>query len=216
MEHRLQPPLGADLLMRLEKMPADARQEKIEHLKTLTAEALQRENYAAANYFLLNGLGLGDADKETLWGGAVVPAKRKAAEKKGGKKAKKAKRAQREVEEEEPSASEEEDEDKEEERASPPAASAKPRRTTAGSASTRQKAWAERFRAFLVNAELGEGWSSLVGAWWGREESNGFTGTVSLLILGDMPLWLMTFDRGKGTRQRNAPPRSGIGCRGPG
>ncbi|KAJ6501541.1 hypothetical protein C8R47DRAFT_969989, partial [Mycena vitilis] len=39
------------------------------------------------------------------------------------------------------------------------------------------KEWAVKARAFLCNAEFGADWTSLVDAWWVREEAAGFEGT---------------------------------------
>jgi hypothetical protein len=57
-------------------------------LKGLNADDLECENNTAHNYYLLEGLGLASAEKETLWGGTVAPTKRKAgtqAKRKSGK-----------------------------------------------------------------------------------------------------------------------------------
>jgi hypothetical protein len=66
-------PLSSDLLMKLDAMPADARATRLVELQAMDAEGLARENTIARNQFMIDGLGLGNAAKETLWGGADVP-----------------------------------------------------------------------------------------------------------------------------------------------
>ncbi|KAJ7827750.1 hypothetical protein B0H14DRAFT_2595068 [Mycena olivaceomarginata] len=69
--------LGSDLLMQLEKMTPEAREARVVELKGLNAQSLERANNTTQNHYLLNNLGLGDAQKEALWGGVVAHAKRK-------------------------------------------------------------------------------------------------------------------------------------------
>ncbi|KAJ7441814.1 hypothetical protein B0H11DRAFT_2251877 [Mycena galericulata] len=64
--------IGAELRVLLVGMMETARAEKIIHLKTLDAEALRRENNGARNHYLLDGMGLGEASKEMLWGGRML------------------------------------------------------------------------------------------------------------------------------------------------
>jgi hypothetical protein len=65
--------LSSDLLLRLNSLTLEEREVKIAQLKGMSAEEVERENNAARNYYFLNNLGLGDADRKTLWGGTVVP-----------------------------------------------------------------------------------------------------------------------------------------------
>ncbi|KAJ7752155.1 hypothetical protein B0H16DRAFT_1460123 [Mycena metata] len=69
-------PLSTDLLMRLEGLDVNARNRRIAKLKKMSTEELVHENNNARNYYMMRGLGLGDTEKETLWGGAVAPPQR--------------------------------------------------------------------------------------------------------------------------------------------
>ncbi|KAJ7763082.1 hypothetical protein B0H14DRAFT_3510716 [Mycena olivaceomarginata] len=71
-------PLGSELLMQLEEMTPEAREARVVELQGLNTQSLERANNTAQNYYLLNNLGLGDAQKEMLWGGTVAHTKRKA------------------------------------------------------------------------------------------------------------------------------------------
>ncbi|KAJ7674275.1 hypothetical protein B0H14DRAFT_3537463 [Mycena olivaceomarginata] len=53
--------LSADLLLKLDEMTVN------------DAEMLEQENNKACTYYMLNDMGLGDAQKETLWGRVVAP-----------------------------------------------------------------------------------------------------------------------------------------------
>jgi hypothetical protein len=172
----------------------------------MDAESLSRQNNAARNYYMLNGVGLGDAAKETLWGGAEVPAKRKAAtegKKKGGKRVKKNKDPVEEVSDgEEDSESEDEPEQvpapapgpekTKVKAAAKPKAPAKARRK-GGAAS---KAWANTAQLWLAKEDLGTGWAGLLGVWWKREERAGFEGTVStvVVLLSMLPCFVTASD----------------------
>jgi hypothetical protein len=176
--------LSVDLLLRLEEMSEDARASRIEELKGMAADTLERENNAARNYYMLNGLGLGDAHRETLWGGAVVPAKRKApAEaKQSGKSSKKPKKQKDPVVEKSESEENSSESDSEGAKADEPARKKAPAPARArGTASTAKqiKEWATSARALLENEEFGGKWGELIRVWWAREEAAGFEGTVS-------------------------------------
>jgi hypothetical protein len=180
-------PISVDLILRLEGLSPSARAEKIEELKSLDGQALSRENNAAWNYFMMSGLGLGNAEKETLWGGAEIlaPPKRKAAKGKGGCKAKKARRDPES--EAEPSAGSESESESTKEMpaprttaaARPAAGKAKGKRGQGAVGSKEPQAWATSAKAFLSNKSYGTEWEGLLGLWWEREEAAGFTGTVS-------------------------------------
>ncbi|KAJ6482262.1 hypothetical protein C8R47DRAFT_1073558 [Mycena vitilis] len=70
-------PLCAELRMRLEAMGEDIRAAKTLELQLLGADDLERHNNAARNFYMIAGLGLGDQDKETLWGGTTAAPKTK-------------------------------------------------------------------------------------------------------------------------------------------
>ncbi|KAF7342848.1 hypothetical protein MSAN_02000900 [Mycena sanguinolenta] len=182
-------PLSTDLLLRLEEMPEAARAARVEQLAGLDAAALERENNAARNFHLLNNMGLGDAQKETLWSGTTAPppkAKRKAG-KEGRRGRGKKSRMLKEVEASEDSdtGSESEGDKAEDSAAGKTSGGAKEAGVTAAPAKTRATAakgsssskWAETARTFMLNKPYGDAWQSLVGVWWAREERAGFVGT---------------------------------------
>jgi hypothetical protein len=182
-------PLCSDLRLRLEELAPTERASRVEELRTMDAEGLTRQNNSARNYYMLNGLGLGDAAKETLWGGSEVPAKRKAAKegrKKGGKKARKTKDPVEEVSDEDEGSESEDEADQTPapgpEKTKAKKAPAKPKKAPAGrggGASAASKAWADTAQLLLAKDDFGAEWASLLGVWWKREERAGFEGTVS-------------------------------------
>lgn len=161
-------PLGPGLVMRLGELGAAARAAKIEDLKLMSAEGIERENNSASNFYTLNTLGLGEAEKETLWGGAVPPKpKQKTATqgKRGGKR------------KATPGDSDEGGEGSEEE---PQAGTKRGTKAKAAKATVAGDEWAKTAKAFLSNKEFGTQWTVLLAAWWAREESFDFVGTVSI------------------------------------
>ncbi|KAJ7791852.1 hypothetical protein B0H14DRAFT_2624629 [Mycena olivaceomarginata] len=79
-------PLNADLLMELEALPAGDQEVRLDMLQKMDTKALMGENNRARNHYMLDGMGLGDAEKETLWGGTEAPLTKHKAKKQNGKK----------------------------------------------------------------------------------------------------------------------------------
>jgi hypothetical protein len=213
-------PLCSDLLLRLEEMPPDAREGKIAELKTMSAERLERENITAQNYYVLNHLGLNDAQKETLWGGAVAPPAKRKARKQGQRKGKgRGKRARKEVEEE--SESEEMDgEDEAEGETDPSTEQGKQKEKAVKTApqaakSKASSAWAEKARTFLGNKEYGPKWLALLALWWKREEDAGFESPMSKCRLNAVDVSAgiahAVNDRPEHTQQRYVPRKWATG-----
>lgn len=196
-------PVCGELQMLLAQMGEEEKEAKISHLKALNAEDFHRENNAARNRFLLDNIGLAEASKETLWGGADAAvagpkravAKRKATKGKSrrGKKGTKRARKGKDVESDEvsDSGSDRSDEDDssageggegEGESTAPPRAPRAPRTVTA-KAKANPKKWAISAQSFLANGDLGEQWVKLLGLWWDRESAAGFEGGVRIHIL---------------------------------
>jgi hypothetical protein len=178
------PPSG-DLLLMLEKMTPDERAMKVEALKGMSADEIDKENNAAHNYFMLNSLGLSDAEKDTLWGGVVArpAAKRKAPPKeKRGSEKRGSKKARTEVEVEE---SEEEESDNEPEMPTPRENTTQQKQKQTGTTATKGKGtaraieWERKALSELESKDYGGKWKALVSLWWKREETAGFKGTVS-------------------------------------
>ncbi|KAK7053872.1 hypothetical protein R3P38DRAFT_3305269 [Favolaschia claudopus] len=168
-------PLGAELKLQLDSMVGEARLMRMAELQKLDASALERENNSVRNRYMLNALGLGDAEKETLWGGSKADAsapKRKAPKDDGredGKRRRKRKDPVLESEEEEPEEDDEEGKGSEEEEGGN---SDKSSQATSASIEILRTA-----QAFLTQAEYGDTWGTLLAVWWKREERVGFVGT---------------------------------------
>ncbi|KAJ7818287.1 hypothetical protein B0H14DRAFT_2601325 [Mycena olivaceomarginata] len=79
-------PLNADLLMELEALQAGDQEVRLDMLQKMDTKALMGENNRARNHYMLDGMGLGDAEKETLWGGTEAPLTKHKAKKQNGKK----------------------------------------------------------------------------------------------------------------------------------
>jgi hypothetical protein len=179
--------------MKLDAMPAGARTAKLAELKAMDAEGLARENTIARNQLMIDGLGLGNAEKETLWGGADVPPATKRKSVGEGRKSghKKTKQRLDPVLRENQSDSGD-DSDADESPAPPvkqkPAGKArKPQMSKSGAVAKSKaagkeknaKAWVVTAKELLMKKDFGGGWPALVGVWWKREEKVGFEGTVS-------------------------------------
>ncbi|KAF7342708.1 hypothetical protein MSAN_02028700 [Mycena sanguinolenta] len=145
--------LSKELILRLKEMSEEEREAKIEKLRTMDALAIERENNAARNHYMLYSLGLGG-------------------QKKKAKTAKKA-RMEQELENNEQSNGSGES-DTEPEAEEQPKRKERSTRATKGASS----AWAETAAAVLSNSEYGNGWTRLVSLWWKREESANFEGTT--------------------------------------
>ncbi|KAJ7348995.1 hypothetical protein DFH08DRAFT_998340 [Mycena albidolilacea] len=181
-------PLSSDLLLRLEGMSVEERAAKIDELKGLNADDLERENNTARNYYsyrlfadfvcpqlyLLEGLGLASAEKETLWGGTVTPTKRKAGTQVKRKSGKGGKQARTQVEEE--LEEESESESGEEAEVAPKASKQNKGHPTAKAKGTAANEWALKAQRVLETKDYGDSWSTLVQLWWSREEEAGFVG----------------------------------------
>ncbi|KAJ7608100.1 hypothetical protein DFH06DRAFT_1347134 [Mycena polygramma] len=143
------------LQMILEELDTGARESRIAYLQLLTAEEVERENNVARNHYMLRGLGLGDEQKETLWGGT------------GKAKAKRQRKSELEqLEGEEDRESETESEAlsnaKKTQKTRPAPPEAKPMRGGATSTKDQQpKEWAVKAKAFLCNADFGWRWDAL-------------------------------------------------------
>jgi hypothetical protein len=93
-------PLNADLLMELEALPAGDQEVWLDMLQKMDTKALTGENNRARNQYMLDGMGLGDAEKETLWGGTeALLTKHKAKKQNGKKPSKRARKTRDPVEE---------------------------------------------------------------------------------------------------------------------
>jgi hypothetical protein len=175
-------PLSADLLLQLAEMTVDARETRIAELKQMDAATLERENNKARTYYMLNGMGLGDAQRETLWGGTVAPpAKCKSPNQKRKGSGKRARKELKDLEvqlqgEDSDSGTEGEEEGSREAPSSKADHPTKTPRATKKSAG----AWQDKAQEFLSNKDVGEKWTALLGLWWEREEAAGFKGTVSI------------------------------------
>jgi hypothetical protein len=204
-------------------MLEEERVAKIDRLKSLDAGALERENNAARNCYMLRGLGLSAAAKETLWGGAdsalAQPkgAKRKAPNAPPGGRKPKGKRVKKnKVPETESEATESESSDADEggEGAATvvPRAPRVPRKVgvTAG-ATPSPKPWALTAKLFLGNADLGPAWGKLLDLWWQREQSNGFEGTVSVDLITERGMVTNQNYRINRIRPRKDPNKLEIG-----
>ncbi|KAK7050137.1 hypothetical protein R3P38DRAFT_2504189 [Favolaschia claudopus] len=180
-------PLSPELLMQLEGMPSEARASRKEELMKMDAETLGRENNAARNRYMLNGLGLGDAAKETLWGGtkAPPPQKRKAEGNGGGGGKKKQRKRKDPVvetsEEEDNEESQSEEEESTGTKTNP--TKAKTRRDVPAAVRASEETepeippWAETALEFLTQPDLGDGWKAMLSTWWARETRARFVGT---------------------------------------
>jgi hypothetical protein len=189
--------LSSDLLLRLGSLTSDARELKIAQLKAMSAEDVERENNAARNYYFLNDLGLGDAHKETLWGGTVAPPVKRKAAGEGRKRSRKKSRKGIEVEDEGGDEGEDSEEEPEPDPETPTRTGegnqnrgAKAARATKKGKPTRE--WAETADTFLGNKEYGPQWTALRALWWKREEDAGFAGTVSKAVKHRSRTSLMT------------------------
>ncbi|KAJ7743980.1 hypothetical protein B0H14DRAFT_3514772 [Mycena olivaceomarginata] len=151
-------PLNADLLMELEALAAGDREVRLDMLQKMDAKALTGENNRARNRYMLDGMGLGDAEKETLWGGAEAPLTKRKAKKQSAS-----------------------DEEKEEESGSDVpeevTIKSKAKAPAKGKQVAGKEGWAVTAKGFLMNADLGSRWEVLVGVWWVQEERAGFEGT---------------------------------------
>ncbi|KAK6968966.1 hypothetical protein R3P38DRAFT_3337357 [Favolaschia claudopus] len=186
-------PLGRELAMQLDTMVGEARVKRLAELRALDAAALERENNVVRNKYLLDNLGLGNAEKETLWGGSkpVVAPKRKAqgeGREQEGKRRRKRKDPVLESDGEEQDDEEEEIEEEdgaavitssgEGAKDAPPRP--KPRPVPKKSTQAATTASAEILRTgqeFLKQPEYGERWDALLGVWWKREARVNFVGT---------------------------------------
>jgi hypothetical protein len=212
------PPSG-DLLLMLEKMTPDERATKVEALKGMSGDGIEKENNAARNYFMLNSLGLSDAEKETLWGGAVAPpaVKRKAP----AKEKRRSKKARKEVEVEESEGEEEEASENEPETPTPHENATNQRQKPTGNTAAKGKGtaaavgWERKALSELESKDYGEKWKALVSLWWKREEGAGFKGTVSKPFKRRRRSAGIGADdmnhRNRQLRQRNVPRRSPTG-----
>ncbi|KAF7345202.1 hypothetical protein MSAN_01896700 [Mycena sanguinolenta] len=188
-------PLSKELDMRLKEMSKDDREAKLGKLKGMDAPSIERENNAARNYYMLHSLGLGNAQKETLWGGTAAPAvKRKASGQRRGRLGKRS-RMEKELETHEDvenSGSESETEaevgksnskEKQKENGVRTAngkesSTASTKETASRRAKGATGAWAENADKVLRSKDYGEGWISLLSLWWKREKEAGFEGTT--------------------------------------
>ncbi|KAJ7841069.1 hypothetical protein B0H14DRAFT_2587086 [Mycena olivaceomarginata] len=155
----------------------------------MDTEGLACENTIARNQLMIDGLELGNAEKETLWGGADMPpaTKRKSVgegRKSGRKKAKQ--RLDPVLRENQSDSGDDSDAD---ESPAPPAKQKtgwKGERTKERGGSEIEgsreregrKGWAVTAKELLMKKDFGGGWPALVGVWWKREEKVGFKGTV--------------------------------------
>jgi hypothetical protein len=174
--------LSSDLRLKLNELPEQARASRMEELRSMTAAELERENNAAQNHFMMHGLGLGDMDKETLWGGAVVPAKRKAPAQTKPKGKKKKTWMEREVAEDSGTESESVSMSESEAEPRPAKEPTQRARIPRGAATVKSKqpnGWAVKVKGILENKDRGPLWAGLTSMWWAREEAAGFEGTVS-------------------------------------
>ncbi|KAJ7796847.1 hypothetical protein B0H14DRAFT_3494349 [Mycena olivaceomarginata] len=157
------PPSG-DLLLMLEKMTPDERATKVEALKGMSADEIDKENNAARNYFMLNSLGLSDAEKETL-------------EARVGEARVEEVRTEVEVEESE---GEEDESDNEPETPTPRENATQQKQKQTGTTATKGKGtaraikWERRALSELESKDYGVKWKALVSLWWKREETAGF------------------------------------------
>ncbi|KAF7378028.1 hypothetical protein MSAN_00226700 [Mycena sanguinolenta] len=166
-------PLSNELNLRLKDMLEDTREVKLGKLRTLDAPGIERENNAARNYYMINSLGLSNAQKEMLWGGTSVPiVKRKAGGQKKGRAGKKS-RMEKELEthREEDGGSESDDESDTEPQVE------REKRTHAAS-SSKESSPAAKATASRRAKEYGDSWTHLLSVWWRREEGAGFEGTT--------------------------------------
>ncbi|KAJ6448423.1 hypothetical protein C8R47DRAFT_1231028 [Mycena vitilis] len=62
-------PVGPELRMLIDALAEDVREKRIIELRQMDADSLAQQNNTARNHFMMAGLGLGDAEKEMLWGG---------------------------------------------------------------------------------------------------------------------------------------------------
>ncbi|KAK6996614.1 hypothetical protein R3P38DRAFT_3221658 [Favolaschia claudopus] len=182
-------PLSKELLMQLEGMSAEARATRVKALSLMDGEALERENNSARNRYMLEGVGLGNAARETLWGGSVAPpAKRKAGNDDGRKESGKRGRKRRDPVLD----SEEEGEDSDTDRESAKEIDMEAGTTKDGEDKAAKKKappprkgkekpvgeWAKTAEKTLAKAEWGTGWAALLAVWWVREARVGFVGTT--------------------------------------
>jgi hypothetical protein len=186
----------------------------------MSAEDVERENNAARNYYFLNDLGLGDAHKETLWGGTVAPPVKRKAAGEGRKRSRKKSRKGMEVEDEGGDEGEDSEEEPEPDPETPTQTGegnqnrgAKAARATKKGKPTRE--WAETADTFLGNKEYGPQWTALRALWWKREEDADFAGTVSKAVY--MPSTYIADDVNAGRRRpierRKDPRRLATGLR---
>ncbi|KAJ7795040.1 hypothetical protein B0H14DRAFT_2392076 [Mycena olivaceomarginata] len=145
-------------------------------LKTLNVEELERENNAARNYYLLEGLGLDNAEKETLWGGTVAPTKRKAETQGKRKSGKGGKRSKKQVEEEPEEANESDNKTRDEASEAEVASKVSGRNTAKAKGTAAKNQWALKAQRELEAKDYGDSWNVLVRLWWSREETAGFAG----------------------------------------
>jgi hypothetical protein len=170
-------PLNADLLMELEVLAAGDREVRLDMLQKMDTKALTGENNRARNRYMPDGMGLGDAEKETLWGGAEAPPTKRKAKKQSGKKPSKRARKMRDPVEE--ASDEEEEEESGSDVPKEVTIKSKAKAPAKGKQVAGKEGWAVTAKGFLMNAGLGSGWEVLVGVWWVQEERAGFEGTVS-------------------------------------
>jgi hypothetical protein len=177
-------PLSADLLLKLDEMTVDTREPRIAELKKMDTEMLERENNKVRTYYMLNGMGVGDAQKETLWGGAVAPpAKHQLVNQKQKGQGKRARKQLEDLEVQMQGEASDSGTEGEEE-AMKEAPSQKPDRPTKTPSATKDKkkdmgVWQDKAQVFLSNKDNGEKWRALLVLWWDREEAADFKGTVS-------------------------------------
>jgi hypothetical protein len=176
-------PLSGDMVLRLEAMSAEEQAEKIEMLKTLNVEELERENNATRNYSLLEGLGLDNAEKETLWGGTVAPTKRKAETQGKRKSGKGGKRSKKQVEEEPEEANKSDNKTGDEVSEAEVASKVSGRNTAKAKGTAAKNQWALKVQRELEAKDYGDSWNVLVRLWWSREETAGFAGSVSKSLI---------------------------------
>jgi hypothetical protein len=178
-------PLNSDVLMLLDEMSPPEREARLAELRAMDAEALKRANIAARNYQMLSGLGLGNAQKETLWAGAVAPpaTKRKAATDGRQTKGKRTRKRKDPVEEVSEAEEEEDSDDAPDEppveKPKKPVPEAKQVQKGPSGREGATPKWAETAQRFLTSTELGSEWAALLVLWYGREKRAGFEGTVS-------------------------------------
>ncbi|KAJ7797029.1 hypothetical protein B0H14DRAFT_2619395 [Mycena olivaceomarginata] len=164
--------LNSDLLLTLDALSPEARKVRVAELEKMTAEELKRENAVARNRHMLDGFGLSNAAKETLWSGAVtLTAKRKAAGEGRSKKGKRARKTRDPVEE---TSDRSDDSGSDDPDGLVPEIAKATRPAKAKQAVAGKEGWAATSKTFLVNTDFGEGWVALVDAWYTREEKAGF------------------------------------------